>query len=290
MRRVSDISGSATSVRQATWIVYDGSCDGKETRVGNGYATESSGSYTYTLINPVSINKTDIAGRPLEQIQAIRASTSGKLLPTDAFAQSSYTRWTTVQYTDCCFESSRRVYHTIPTSGTGSSGTNYDETSYGYDVMKRRNRTVTPGETITFNVIDVRGQVIGSWIGTDDTGATSTDPTGGGATGNNMIQVTGMQYDGGSDGGNGNLTQQTAYVDGSTTRITTMTYDWRDRRTETDGEVDFCEKLTFDNLDRVIKRERYDTTTSGDLAARSETKFDDRGRVYRTIRYRSIRK
>ncbi|MEZ6129153.1 MAG: hypothetical protein R3C59_10765 [Planctomycetaceae bacterium] len=280
-----DISGSATSVRRATWIVYDNTDDGKETRIGNGYATGSSGSYTYTLINPVSITKADLAGRTLEQIQATRASTSGKLMPTDTFAQSSYTRWTTVQYTDCCFESSRRVYHTIPTSGTGSSGTNYDETSYGYDVMKRRNRTVTPGGTITFNVIDVRGQVIGAWSGTDDTGATSTDPTGGGATGNNMVQVTGMQYDGGSDGGNGNLTQQTAYVDGSTTRITTMTYDWRDRRTETDGEEDFCEKLTYDNLDRVIKRERYDTTTSGNLAARSETKFDDRGRVYRTIRF-----
>ncbi len=100
-----------------------------------------------------------------------------------------------------------------------------------------------------------------------------------------MVQITALEYDDGNDGGNGNVTKQTQYVDGSTTRITTMTYDFRNRRTETDGEEDFSEKLTYDNLDRVIKRERYDTTTSGNLVSRSETKYDDRGRVYQTIRY-----
>jgi len=280
-----DISGTSTTIRRATWVVYDNTDSGREVRIGNGYATGTSGSYTYTLVNPVSVTKTDVNGRILEQIQATRTSTSGKLQPSDTFAQSSYTRWTTIQYTDCCHESSRRVYHTIPTSGTGTSGTNYAQTSFGYDVMKRRNRTETPGGTITFQVFDARDQVVESWTGTDDTGATASDPSGGGASGNNMVQITAMEYDGGNDGGDGNMTEQTQFVDSSTTRVTTLEYDYRSRRTEADGEEDFSEKLTYDNLDRIIKRERYDTTTSGNLVARSETKFDDRGRVYQTSRY-----
>jgi len=34
----------------------------------------------------------------------------------------------------------QRVDNLIPTSGSGTSGTNDDETSFGYDVMKRRNQ------------------------------------------------------------------------------------------------------------------------------------------------------
>ncbi len=156
---------------------------------------------------------------------------------------------------------------------------------YDYDVMKRRNRTESPGGTITFNVFDVRSLTIESWTGTDDTGATSSDPSGGGAAGNNMKQITGLEYDSGNDAGNGNLTKQTEYVDASTTRLTTLTYDWRNRRTDIDGEVESYRKQTYDNLDRVIKTERYDTTSSGNLISRSETKFDNLGRIYQSIQY-----
>jgi rfaE bifunctional protein nucleotidyltransferase chain/domain len=86
-------------------------------------------------------------------------------------------------------------------------------------------------------------------------------------------------------GGDGNLTKQTQHVDASTARVTSFTFDWRNRRTDTDGEIDFYEKVTYDNLGRVTKIERYDTTANGNLIARSETKFDDRGRMYQTIRY-----
>jgi len=91
--------------------------------------------------------------------------------------------------------------------------------------------------------------------------------------------------DSGNDGGDGNLTKQNQHVDASTTRETTYTYDWRNRRTDTDREIDFYEKLYYDNQDRVTKTERYDTTAGGNLIARSETKYDDRGRVYQSIRY-----
>jgi hypothetical protein len=111
-------------------------------------------------------------GNVTQQIQATRASTSGTLSPSDSFPQSSYTRWTTTQYTECCLTASQRVYHTIPSSGEGSSGTNYDETVFGYDAMKRQNRRVTPGGTINRIVFDARANPWKMYTGTDDTGAT----------------------------------------------------------------------------------------------------------------------
>lgn len=299
--------GSTTMIRRATWTVYEESSTGTVTYSGQGYQDTSDDSFT--LINPVSITKTDLGGRVNEQIQATASSTAGTLADIidaagsgeDAFPQSSYVRWTTTQYTDCCFAASQRVYHTIPASGEGSSGTNYDETDYGYSVMKRQNRVVTPGGTITDTVYDARGQVIGTYVGTNDDGATEEDPTGGGSDpDNNMVLVTENQFDNGLAGYDGNLTTVTQYVTASDTRVTNMCYDWRDRRDGTDGEIDFYEQTYYDNFDRVIKTERYDTvgpctsssssssssgSTLGNLIARSETKFDDRGRVYQTIRY-----
>src|SRR4029450_9003391 len=93
------------------------------------------------------------------------------------------------------------------------------------------------------------------------------------------------EFDGGSAGGDKNLTKVTQYVDTSNTRETQFSFDSPHRPTATDGEVDFYQKDYFDNLDRVTKTERYNTTSSGNLIAKSETKFDDRGRVYQTIRY-----
>ena len=52
-----------------------------------------------------------------------------------------------------------------------------------------------------------------------------------------------------------------------------------------DGELDYFEKRYYDNLDRVVKTERYDTTEQGNLIARSESFYDDRDRVYQTKRY-----
>ena len=280
-----DLNGVATEIRTATWFVYKSDSEENQTWLAKGYATGSSPSYSYTLVNPVNISKNDKNGNVTEEIEATRASTSGKLLPTDSFAQSSYVSWTTRQYTECCLLESMRSYHTIPASGNGSSGTNFDQTDYGYDSMKRRNRIVTPGGTITFNALDVRGNIIKSFVGTDDTGATNQDPTGGGTAGNNMVQVTGFEYDGGTAGGDNNLTQQTQYVSASDTRATSYSYDWRNRNTDTDGEIDYFQRLYFDNLDRITKTERYNTTSAGNLIARSETKYDDQGRVYQTVRY-----
>ncbi len=303
-----DLDGDATEIRRATWTVYD--YGNHITYSGQGYVVAGD----FVLVNPVSITKMDASGRVNEQIQAIAPSTEGTLAEIieaagggeAAFPQSSYTRWTTWQYTDCCLAASQRVYHLIPSSGEGTSGTNYDETDYGYDVLKRRNRTVTPGGTITFQVYDVRGQVIGTYIGTNDNGATNEDPTGGGAFGNNMKIVTANIYDGGLDGGDGYLTQQTQSVTASDVRVTTFCYDFRGRRRSIDGEIDFFQCDTYDNLNRIVRSERYDTfgtcctnpsgssssssssssgAVPGPLIARSETRYDARDRVYQTLSY-----
>jgi hypothetical protein len=100
-----------------------------------------------------------------------------------------------------------------------------------------------------------------------------------------MVLVTEYEYDGGQSGGNGNRTQVTRYVDATTTRVTNYTYDWRNRRLTTGGEEDFFQSRTYDNLNRVVCTERYDTTASGNLVARTDTLYDDLNRVYNTIVY-----
>ena len=122
-------------------------------------------------------------------------------------------------------------------------------------------------------------------MGTDDTGASDADPTGGGAAGNNMVLVAEYQYDGGQCGGAGNLTQQTLHVDAETVRATAYGYDWRNRRTTVDGEEDFFQAVTYDNLNRPVTVGAYDTTASGNLVARTDTAFDDLGRVYQKLVY-----
>ena len=123
--------------------------------------------------------------------------------------------------------------------------------------MKRQNRVVTPGGTITRTVFDAPGRVIGTWVGTDDTGATASNPPGSGPP-NNMVQITGLVYDFGQVGGDSNVTQQKDYVDatGTKDRVTAFLYDFRNRQTDTDGEIDFYAKQYFDNLDRVYRKER----------------------------------
>jgi RHS repeat-associated protein len=287
-----DRNGTATVVRTASWTVFDDL--NHISYSGRGFATGTSPGYTYQLVNPVSITKMDASGRVNEQIQAVAPSTDGTLASiiadagggAAAFPQTSYTRWTTRQYTDCCLAASQRVYHTIPASGEGTSGTNYDETDYGYDAMKRPNRTVSPGGTITDVVYELRGLVIGTYVGTNDDGGTETDPTGGGIDpDNNMVIVTANEYDDGADGGDGNLTEVTQYVNATSTRVTQMAFDFRNRHVTTDGEIDYFQKQYLDNLDRVIRIERYDTTEMGNLIGLSEQKYDDQGRVYRSIRY-----
>jgi RHS repeat-associated protein len=268
-----DLGGTtATTIRQATWTVYHD--DSRQQWVGRGSATGSEGPYSYVLIDPVQLLQMDWAGRMTGQIAAQRTTGSGRLQPGDTFSQSNWSRWSTSSYDNQSRLVAQRLYHAIPTSGAGSSGTNYAETTFGYDAALRRNRVSTPGGTITRTVYLPRGMVKEVWIGTDDTGA----------GGDNMVKVVENVYDGGASDGNGLLTQTTAFAGDSDLRVTTFTYDFRDRRTSTDGEIDFYEQYFYDNADRVIQVDRRDTDGAGNLIARSETAYDALGQVWQTTR------
>jgi hypothetical protein len=240
-----DLGGTATTVRRAAWNVYQDAID--QVWSGQGYATGTSPSYTYTLVNPVSITITDAEGDLTDQISAIRASTSGALQATDSFPQSSWCRWTHQVFNDAGQLTATQVYYSIPASGPGTNGVNFNETDFGFDGMGRKNKTVPPGGTITRVVHDARNLVLSVYVGTNDTGATDGDPTGGGAMGNNMVAVQVNVYDVGSGGADGNLTSQTVPVDNSTSdnRVTSFQYDWRNRQT------------LYDNRGRVYQTVRY---------------------------------
>ena len=104
---------------------------------------------------------------------------------------------------------------------------------------------------------------------------------------NNKVLVATNVYDGGTGGGDGNLTSETRHVDSSSgnDRVTTFTYDWRNRRIITDGEVDLYVESTYDNLDRVTLTQRRNTTSSGTVIGKEETFYDELGRVFQTKRY-----
>ncbi|MBN8625807.1 MAG: RHS repeat-associated core domain-containing protein [Planctomycetes bacterium] len=278
-------SVDGVEVRTALWTVYLDAAH--EVRRGQGYVNGIGTYRRATLVNPVAIDRLDHAGRTVDAIQAARATAEGRLTASDCFPQGGWTRWTQSVYDDADRLIAQRAYHTIPIEGSGRTGANFDEAQFGYDVMNRRNRTVTPGGTITRLTFDPRGLKTGRFVGTLDGGATDADPTGGAAAGNNLVQVTGNVYDGGASGGDGNLTQQTQFVDASGTndRVTDFGYDWRDRRTSVDGELEFFLELTHDNLDRVVQVDQLNDTENGQLLGRSQTFYDDQGRVYQAKRY-----
>ncbi len=174
-----DLDGTPTAVRTASWTVYQD--DDYETWTAPGYATGTAPSYTYTLVNPVSIQKRNAAGTRRESIQATRASTSGALSASDSFSQASYVRWAITSEDP---EIVGRVtaqwqYFLIPASGDGTEGTHYHETTFGYDACGRQNKQQTPGGTITRSVFDQSNRPVCVYVGTDDSGASDLDPTAG---------------------------------------------------------------------------------------------------------------
>lgn len=278
-----DVGGTATSIRRATWTVYKD--DAFETWVGQGYQKTSDSSFT--LVNPVRITRQDVASRVTDEIGATRGSTvtsSGKLQASDSLPQSGWVSWAKNVYDGAPGLASTRTYFLIPGTGEGTAGTNYNQRVFGYDNMRRRIRTVAPDGTISRNVFNTPGWVTELWVGTNDTGATATNPGGAGGA-NNMSKVEAYEYDGNVSGGDGNRTKLTHWEDASNTRVTTYGYDYRNRQTSQDGEIDFYEAYTYDNLDRLTQTDRKNTTSGGALVTRSETKYDPLGRVYQRLNY-----
>ncbi|MDR1478174.1 MAG: helix-turn-helix domain-containing protein, partial [Planctomycetaceae bacterium] len=131
----------------------------------------------------------------------------------------------------------------------------------------RNNCVVSSDGTITRTVYDWRGNVKQTWIGTNDTGATNTNPHPNNQSANNMLIVSETEYGGGA----GCSTCMAAkdrprvaiqYVDANTMRITEFGYDWRGRQTHVHNENDEDGNMTYtvqtyDNMNRVVKSERF---------------------------------
>jgi RHS repeat-associated protein len=274
------IDGDSTSIRRAGWIVYKDSLH-QEWSAGGYQRVDDA---TFTLVNPVTITQKDRGGRRIGWINASRESESGKLDSTDVFDdQSQWTRWKTSVYDNGSRLVAERVYFDIPPAGEGLLNINYYQSDYGYDPLGRKIRERGFGGTITRYVLNPKGWIIETWVGTNDTNATERDPSGAGAYGNNMSKVSTQEFDGNSSGGNGYLTKSTKYVSSTETRETSYQNDFRGRSLETFGEEGFYEGQTYDNLDRITKVEQRVLSSTGRLLARWEPAFDNQGRLFKTL-------
>jgi RHS repeat-associated protein len=181
---------------------------------------------------------------------------------------------------------------------------NFYATEYAYDTPRGwRTRVLLPTGTINRTVYDTLGRVVSTWVGINDTPASGSWSPTNNTSPSNMVQVAANVYDGGSAGGDSNLTQTTQYPGGTAAqRVTQNSYDWRDRLVASKQGVQASENdathrpifySQFDNLNEVVSSERYDgdgvtiTSTGGVpnrpsatlLRAKSTPQYDDQGRV-----------
>ncbi|MBX9622457.1 MAG: RHS repeat protein [Gemmataceae bacterium] len=208
---------------------------------------------------------------------------------------------------DAYFSLAGLTYTTAAALGT--EGIHYLRTRYGYDQRGRPNRTQTPGGTIYRTAYDGLDRAVGEWAGTDDT------PTSGfwspsNTAGTDLAEVRTYEYDGNGIG-DGNLTRVTERPGfGASDRVTQTWYDWRDRPVAVKEGVQVAEAiavnrpltyLTYNNLDELIKTRVFDadgvTVADADndgvpdapadslLRARTDTPYDELGRVYRSDEY-----
>jgi YD repeat-containing protein len=196
-----------------------------------------------------------------------------------------------VYRTDDYFNPSGTTYSTDLYLGT--AGTNFYSTLYAYDSRGRLYHTTSPTGTISVTDYDGLGRHVDRKLGTSDA---------------NLVMTRQYQYDNGGIG-DGDLTQETDYPDGSApARVTQYFYDWRDRlvalkqgvqASENDGTHRPILYYQLDNLGNVLTSQQYAgdgvtiTSTNGVpnapstslLRAQTTTEYDEQGRVYQTNVY-----
>lgn len=203
-----------------------------------------------------------------------------------AIDQGSAASLSTTQYDDLGTRpESSRLYHDIPASGTGSSGTNYDETTYDYDDMSRVTKVTDPTGTISESVYDTLGRVEASKIGT---------------SGANMTTVREIEYDDGNDGGNSYVTEQTLIVDENTSaddRVTEFYHDVRGRVTVAMPPEAPYSYSVYNNIGNVLESSTWDSTSTLNSSAEpptlsgtgrlslSEMSYDELARPYQSKRF-----
>jgi RHS repeat-associated protein len=274
-----------TAIRRTRFTTYNDPAH--ETRQAEGWLAGTEDSPQWQTVGGVRVAQTDSAGQLLQEFTSARACKCGPLTAQEPLPRACWSRWSAHLRDPWGRSLERRDYFEIPTAGEGVEGTHYLATRFGYDEMNRENRVEDATGTIDRRVFDLRGLMESVWTGTNDTGATSVHPSGDGAPGNNMVTVMLNQYDEGSDGGNGNLTESRAPVDGDNDndRVTQFVYDFRDRRTQVkrhDGTRLLIDVSAYDNLNRVTLVTGYaDTVDNANRTSRVGSLYDALGRVFK---------
>jgi len=286
---LSEHDASPTTVRPVTFTVYRD--DIREVWSVPGYATGEPPAYGFETVGAVTITRKDAGGRVTEVIRAERECSCGALKSVEKFPQKRWKAWTRNFHDDWGRLLTQRVYHKIPLIGEGERGEHYGESKFSYDIEGRRIREVSPGGTITRAVYDATGRVVSRWVGTNDAGATPSDPTGNSAPGNNMVQTLSLEYDNGNSDGLGLLTKETRPVDGNAShdQVTAMAHDFRaflESQTVSDGTTDFITQYTHNNVGQILQTNQYHTEiAAGNLTGRSEVTRDIAGRGFRSETY-----
>lgn len=161
-----------------------------------------------------------------------------------------------------------------------------------YNVLGQGVRQVDASGNITAMVYDGKGRVSETWLGTDATSATDADPSGGGATGNNMKKVSVSYYDTDRDG-TGDERSYATRIERLKPGLTSLAGTSADYvATDTDitwsstGRVVASKpqdslspwtEQTYDMQGRLLKTESFvnNSNSKGALIAKSENIYDD---------------
>ena len=256
-------SQTAQTIRPAKWTLYKDLAG--EVWTASGYVSGGS----KVVVNPITVQKFDRAGRETDRVSAVRPSGQAPLTAGDTAPQPKWCRWSSRQYDNEGRLATSRVYHQIPTQGVGYyPGTEYGETGYKYDAMFRRCQIIGAGGTITHVDFDKRGLPKAIKIGTDT---------------NDLTVVETRHYDNGLSGGNGLLTQLT-YNMGGASRTIGLMYDWRNRNNQLnlpDGN-----QATLDYTDQgKVKATGRGPKGVASVPQIKQALIDSRGRTYREIEY-----
>lgn len=140
---------------------------------------------------------------------------------------------------------SRREWYDIV--GSRSVGDPYYTTSYVYDVLGRTKQVTNANGSVAEYDYDVRDRVIEVKVGTSSSSG--------------LVSVSKQFFDSGGAAtqgvGNGNVTLVQTFADGTVSRSTERTYDFRDRPVLTEPPEKPYELIAYDNLNRVIERGMY---------------------------------
>ena len=131
-------------------------------------------------------------------------------------------------------------------------------------------------------MFDVRNNVVETYVGTNDSGATDEQPDGFNVPGNNMVKTATSIFDNANPvGGNNLLTTAVEHVNSNpdNDRRTDFAHDFRNRNYLTTAfistigtPVSVVTLKTFDNLDGVTGVAQYNTTVgTGHLIRKSAT-------------------